>query len=94
MDYDRYAHCYDRVDIGYLREEKRRNKEVWRKIIAGDHGTYSTMIDPSVLPHIAPVKQKDFQAYSSKQAKFVLHFVGTKRQNKFQDLVNVLKTVK
>jgi hypothetical protein len=94
IGHQHYAHCYDRVDVGYMRDQKKRNKEIWRKIIAGDHAIYSTMIDSSVLPHIAPVKQKDFQAYATSKANFVLHFVGTKRQNKFEELVKVLKTLK
>ena len=92
--YQHYQRCYDRVDVGYVRDQKKRNKEVWRRIIAGDRGIFAEMVDPAVLPHIAPVKQIDFQAYTTAIANFVLHFVGTKRQNKLQDLVVALKLVK
>ena len=94
VSYQHYQHCYDRVDVGYVRDQKKRNKEVWRRIIAGDRAIFADMIDPAVLPHIAPVKQIDFQAYTTAKANFVLHFVGTKRQNKLQDLVLALKLVK
>ena len=94
ISYLSYQRCYDRVDVGYVRHQKKRNKEIWRRIIAGDRDIFADMVDPTVLPHIAPIKQIDFQAYTIAKANFVLHFVGTKRQNKLQDLVLALKLVK
>ena len=61
--------------------------------VAGDWDTYASMVHPSVLPHIAPIRQRDLQAYKMDKANFVLHFVGNKRTNKRQELVAVLKAL-
>jgi hypothetical protein len=37
---------------------------------------YSRMIDPSILPHIAPIKQSRFNAYTLETANFILHLPG------------------
>jgi len=92
-DHRQYSACYDRVDVGYMQTEKRRNKEVWRRIIGGDRDTFVSMVHPSVWPHVAPVKQRDFQAYKMEKANFILHFVGNKRTHKRQELLAVLKAL-
>jgi hypothetical protein len=44
---------------------------------SGAHrGIYSRMIDPSILPHIAPIKQSRFNAYTLETANFILHLPG------------------
>jgi hypothetical protein len=83
-----YQRCYQQVDLGNSRKDLKR---IFRKQIeAADPALYAWMIHPSILPHIAPVKQSLFQSYFTKNAKFVLH-LPSQRADKFALLTRVLE---
>jgi len=86
--YSDYKKCYKRVDIGY-----KADREIGKQISNAHRGIYSRFIDPSILPHIAPVKQSGFNAYTLETANFILHLPGSHRPNKVGQLLDALKNV-